>query len=193
MNIQVQGWQDLQVAQPIDPRSIILSAALGSTVGTWQRSVTVLQSAWIGTNALAFTGSNTAVASLDTTDAATTADAAQWTIAHQMVNASANIPPTMNNVVFARAGAIWDNKLEINFGGTSYNSVQLTFRDNLGTSGQFINSSGAGVPVFSFGSGITGNQVMHLTLMKPGVYTMVFVMVLSGNWSTYEFELIVLP
>ncbi|MEI8133511.1 MAG: hypothetical protein WCH46_00370 [bacterium] len=193
MNIQTQGWQDLQVAQPIDPKSIILSVALNSTTGTWQRSTNALQTTWAGTNALAFTGNNTSVASYDLTDGATVVDAAQWTIAHQMVNASSNIPPSMNKVVFVRAGEIWDNKLEINFGASSYNNVQLTFRDNLGTSGQFVNGATGGVPVYNFGNGITGNQILHLTLLRPGVYNMVFLMVLSSNWSTYDFQLIVLP
>src|SRR5579872_3357522 len=99
MNIQAQGWQDLQVAGPLDPKTIIPYAMLGATVGSFVRSTTVLQSAWTASS-LAFTGNNTLVVSTDTTDQATVVDAAQWTFTHQMVNASANIPQSMNKLVF---------------------------------------------------------------------------------------------
>src|SRR5258705_13695291 len=113
MNIQAQSWQDLQVAQPIDPRTVLLTATLGSTVGTFTRSVASLQSSWTGTNPIVFTGSNTKLVSLDTTDAATTLEALQWTASHQMVNSAA---PAGLNVAFGKAGAIFDNQYELSFG-----------------------------------------------------------------------------
>ncbi len=33
MNIALQGWQDLQVAQPINPQSIFGNSSLGVTAG----------------------------------------------------------------------------------------------------------------------------------------------------------------
>jgi hypothetical protein len=192
MAIPVQSWQDLQVAPPLDPRMIFLSAALGSTVGTFTRSTNLLQSAWVA-SPLAFTGNNTKVASMDTTDAATSVDAAQWTLNHQMTNASAGIPPSLGKIAYVRTGPYWDNQLEINFGVSSYNNVQLTLRDNLGTSGMFVNGATGGIPAFSFGSGITGNQVLHLTLLKAGTYNLVIAMVLSSNWNAFEIELVAMP
>jgi hypothetical protein len=44
-----------------------------------------------------------------------------------------------------------------------------------------------------FGSGITGNQLLHATMLQPGIYSMVLGMLLAGNWSTYEMEWVVLP
>jgi hypothetical protein len=192
MNIQAQSWQDIQVAQPIDPRSIILNAALGSTLPTFTRAVNAINSPQV-TSPLVFTGNNTKVASLDTTDAATIVNAGQWTMLHQMVNVGATIPPALNKLVFLRAGSIWDNQVEINFGASAYNNVYLGFRDNLGTSGVFINGSSGGVPVLSFGNGITGNQVLHVTIAQPGIYSMVLSMVLSGNYNAFEMEWVVLP
>jgi hypothetical protein len=131
--------------------------------------------------------------SLDTTDATTQAYANQWNASHQMVNVANNIPPTLSKVAFLKAGPNWDNAIGINFGASSYNNVQLTLRDNLGTSGQFLNGSTGSIPAFLYGNSITGVQIMHVTVAMPGVYSVVLGMLLSGNWSTFEMEWIVLP
>ncbi len=191
INIQAQSWQDLPVTQPIDPKAVLFQAGIG-VVGTFIRSTNVLQATW-GTNPFAFTGNNTKVVSWDTTDASTIADATQWTFNHQMVNASPNIPPSLNKVVFCRAGRTWDNQIEINFGASTYTNVVLTMRDNLGTSGTFSNSGAGSIPVVSLGTTLTGIQILHLTFLQPGVYSMVLVMVSAGVWSTFEMECIVLP
>jgi len=191
MGIAVSSWQDLPVAQPIDPKSIVWYATLGATIGTFIRSTNALQSAWTASS-LAYTGNNTKVASLDTTDQATVVDALQWTFTHQMVNASANIPPALSRIAFLRYGQIWDCQIEIAFGASNYNNVQMTPRDNLGTSGQFLNGATGSIPVISFGNGITGNQVLHVSLLRPGTYSMVLVMQTGGNWSAFEMEWIVI-
>ncbi|MEI8135554.1 MAG: hypothetical protein WCH46_10870 [bacterium] len=191
MAITTPGWQDMSVAQPIDPKAILQYAGLGATLGTFTRSTNILQSAW-GASPLVYIGANTKVVSYDITDAATTTDALQWTFNHQMVNVGANIPSALNKIAYLRAGAIWDNQVEINFGASTYNNVQLTVRDNLATSGQFLNSATGSVPVISFGSGITGNQVLHVSLLRPGVYSMVLAMVTGGVWSVFEMEWIVI-
>ena len=194
MNIAVQSWQDLQVTMPIDPRSVILNTMVGATQGSFVRSTSLLQPSW-GTSPLAYTGilNSTKVISLDTTDALTIADAAQWTLVHQMVNVATGIPSSMNKVAFLRAGRSWDNLIDIAFGGTACNNVQLTMRDNQGTSGQFMNSATGSIPVFFFGSGITGNQQLHVTIAQPGIYSMALVMNISSVWSVFEMEWVVLP
>ena len=194
MNLSAQSWFDIQNAQNIDPKSIVYGATLNATAGTFSRSTNCLQAAW-SASPLAFTGNNTKVTSLDTTDAATTVDANQWTFSHQMVNVAAGIPPAMNKVVFLRSGANWDCAVEINMFAVTYNNVQLTFRDNLGTTGMFLNSATGAVPVISFGNGLTGLQVLHLNLTQPGVYSMVLVAQNSGSglWSAFEMEWVVIP
>jgi hypothetical protein len=192
MNILTQSWQDLPVAPPIDPRAIILNTQLGIIEGTFVRSTSLLQSAYAA-SPLVYTGNNTKVMSLDITDSATIVDCQQWTFNHQMTNASANIPPALSKVAYTRAGKNYDNQIEINFGASTYNNVQLTMRDNQGTSGTFLNGSVGSIPAFSFGNGITGNQILHLTIPQTGVYSMVLVMLLSGNWSVFEMELVVMP
>jgi hypothetical protein len=192
MNILSQSWQDLSVAQPLDPRSIFLNAQLGVVFGTFLRSTNLLQSAYVASS-LVFTGNNTRVNSLDVTDAATTVDCQQWSFNHRMVNAGANIPPGLSKVAYCRAGKNYDNQIEINFGASSYNNVQLTMRDNQATSGTFLNGSTGSIPAFSYGNSITGRQVLHITIPQPGIYSVVLVMLFSGNWSAFEMELVVLP
>lgn len=192
MNINVQGWQNLQVATPIDPKSVILNAAMNFTQGIFTRSINFLEAAW-SASPLAFTGNNNKLNSLNGTDASTVAEAIQWTFDHQMVNVAANIPTAMNKLIFARAGKYWDNQFEINFGASTYNNVQLSFRDNLGTSGQFLNSASGAVPVISFGNSITGVQLLHFTFSQPGVYSLVLVMQTGANWSAFEIECVALP
>lgn len=192
MNIRTQGWQDIDILQPLDPRFIILNSTLGSSAGQFTRSTTFLQGLW-GTNPFAYTGTNTVLASLDTTDAATTVEAAQWSFLHQMVNTSSALGTAMRKVVFMRAGRIWDNRVEISFGGATYSDVQLSFRDNLGTSGIFLNGSSGSIPVASFSGTFTGNNILHVTLRRPGVYSMVIVANNGTNYSTFEMEWVVLP
>jgi hypothetical protein len=147
----------------------------------------------MGSKSACFYGNNTKVISNDSTDQSTAIDAAQWTFNHQMVNVGANIPPAMNKLVFLRAGKIWSNQLEFNLGASTYTNIQLTFRDNLGTSGQFLNSASGAVPVISLGGGLTGTQLMNLVILQPGTYSMVLAMLTGGNWSAFEMEWIVLP
>lgn len=115
MNLSTTGWNALTQAQPIDPLNVIANCAIGATQGVWSRSTNFLQSTW-GTNSLAFTGNNTTVISLNSTDAGTVADAAQWVVRTKMVNVSANINPSMSKVGFVRAGSLWQSQLEIAMG-----------------------------------------------------------------------------
>jgi hypothetical protein len=108
------------------------------------------------------------------------------------VNVAATVPPMMTKIAFARAGAMWDNQFEINFGGSSYTNVYLSLRDNFGTSGTYVNAGNGGVPVLSFGSGITGLQILHLTFVQPGTYLMDISMNISTQFNAFEMEMIVL-
>lgn len=192
MNIQAQSWQDITLAQPLDPRSIILNCSVAGAGGAFARSTTFLQPSW-GTNPFAFTGSNTNVTSLDSTDASTTVDAAQWSFAHQMVNGSSALGPALRKMIFLRAGRLWQNNVELNLGGANYTDVQLSLRDNLGTSGTFLNGSAGTIPVVAFPGTLTGTVILRITIFQPGVYSMVIVANNAGTYSTFEMEWVVLP
>ncbi len=191
MNLSTTGWNAFVQAQPIDPLSVIASCQIGPVPGVWERSTNFLQPGW-GTNSLAYTGNNTTMVSLNTTDATTVAFAAQWVVQTRMVNVGAGISPTIAKVAFVKAGAYWDNQIEIGFGVTSWTNVQLSFRDNLGTLGTFASSATGAVPVFLFGAGITGAMVLHMTIPNPGTYSLVLVMNNAGTYSTFEMEIVAL-
>lgn len=191
MNLSVTGWNSLVQAQPIDPLSAIANCILGATVGIWKRSTTFLEATW-GTNTVAFSGANTTVISLDTTDQTTVVQAAQFVVRTKMVNIGASINSSVNKIAFCKAGAYWQNQIEIAFGATNWTDVQLSFRDNLGTTGAFAGSASGAVPVFSFSGTITGNTVLYMTIPNPGTYSLVLVMSNAGTYSTFEMEIVAL-
>lgn len=186
-----QSWYDIQVMPPLDPRMILLNAGFGSPSGIFARSTTFLQASF-GTNVFAFTGNNTQVVSLDGTDAATGLEAQQWTFSHQMVNVGASIPPPLRKVVFMKASHIFENQVEINLGGLNYTNMQLSFRDNLATSGTYLNGAAGSVPVIAFSGTLTGNVLLKVTIIRPGKYSMVLIGTNSGTVSAFEMEWIVL-
>ena len=190
MNISSTGWNSLVQAQPIDPLSIISQCTLGAAAGVWKRSTTFLQNTW-GTNSVAFTGTAT-MSSLNTTDAATIAWAQQWVVQTGMVNVGAAINSAISKAGFGKAGAYWQNSYQIGLGGTNYTDVQLSFRDNLATTGVFAGSASGAVPVFSFAGTHTGNESLVMTIPNPGTYSLVLVMSNAGTYSTFEMEIVAL-
>ncbi|MBL7976650.1 MAG: hypothetical protein JNJ85_17175 [Candidatus Kapabacteria bacterium] len=192
MNILVQSWNDLPLSQPVDIRGIVANAVLGVATGDFTRSTTFLQSSW-GTNAIVLTGSGM-LQSLDPTDAKTVIDAQQWTVAHKMINTSSSLAPTMRRIMFLRAGEIWSNNFQIALGATNYTDIQLSLRDNLGTSGLFLGSGTPGVPVLAFSGVMTGNVNFNLTVKQAGTYSMVLVVKDNGTgvYSTFEMEWVVM-
>ncbi len=189
MNIITAGWRAFPGTQPIDPLSVILNCSLGAAQGVWQMSTNFLQSSW-GTNSIAYTGNNTTLVSLDTTDATTVVQAAQWVVQTKMVNVAASINPAVAKIAFTKASQYLQNQIEIALGATNWSNVQLSFRDNLGTSGSFAGGATGAIPVFSFPGIITGNQVLSMTIAKPGTYSLVLVLNNAGTFSTFEMEIV---
>jgi len=185
-----QSWNDLPVMQPFDPRSILLAVSFGGVPAVFGRSTSFIQASW-GTNPFAFT-TNAKVFSLDTTDQATVVDGQQWTQAHQMVTTSASITGALKNLAFLRAGRIWNNQLKIDFGVLNYTNVQISFRDNMATSGTFLNASTGTVPVFQMPGTLTGLQLLNVTILKPGRYMMAIVASNAGTFSVFEMEWMVI-
>jgi len=107
-----------------------------------------------------------------------------------MVNVGASVNGSVSKIAFVKAGQYWDNQIEIAFGATNWTNVQLSFRDNLATSGVFANSASGAVPVFAFAGTITGNTTLHLTIPTAGTYSLVFVMNNAGTFSTFEVEIV---
>ena len=179
-------------SDPLDIRSLVLGPQLAATNGVFSRSLNLFPASWAA-SPLAFTGNNSKLNSLDVSEASTIVEAAQWSLTHQMVNIANTVTPELRRVVYMKAGRLWQNQVEIDFGVSSFSNVELTFRDNLGTSGQFLNGAVGSVPVYSFGSGVTGVNILYVTILQPGTYNMVITMKLSSTWSAFEMEWVVLP
>ena len=191
-NTQVQSWYDLPVVAPIDPREVIANVSIGLP-GTFKLSTNFLQTAW-GPPAIAFTViPPPSCASLRTDNFGSVSDAAQWTMAHQIINLDANIPPSLQRVAFMRGGTDWEMVLGLNFGAATYDNLQLSFRENAATSGKFLNTGSGAIPVFSFANTYTLNQIFRITFKQFGRYSLALVMrdTYSGVWSMFEIECIV--
>lgn len=188
MNLQTTGWNALLASQPINPLNAIANCALSAATGVYKRSTTFLQTSW-GSNTVAFTGVGTLV-SLNSTDASTVAYASQWVTKTKMANSGASLSSTVSKLVFVKAGPSWNNLLDIGFGGTTFTDVQLSFRDNLGTTGVFVGSATGAVPVFSFTGSHTGTEQLSLTVPNAGTYSLVLVMSNAGTYSAFEFEVV---
>ncbi len=100
------------------------------------------------------------------------------------------LAPPPAKVIFLRGGPAWEMSIPINFGGATYNDLQLSFRDNAGTRGDYAGT----VPVIAFQGLFTGAQTLSVTLKSPGRISMGLRSIdLSGNWSMFEMEWIIVP
>jgi hypothetical protein len=183
----VSSWYDLPIVEPYDPREIIANGQLGVASATFTRSATFLQSAWAA-NTWVLTGA-ASVISLRTDNIGTIANAAQWNMAHKMVNNSANNPIPLRKVVFMRSGINWVNNLGIDFGADTYTDIQLSYRDNGATSGSFLNAAAGGMPVVAFAGNFTGIQTLQLTFKAVGRVQLAIVAKKTYDSSYSMFEL----
>ena len=192
-NDQVQSWYDLPVTEPIDPRDIIANAFLFGSQGVFTRSSNFLQASWAA-SPLAFTGSPVCT-TLNGDNLGMVNNAAQWTMQHGIINVAANIPASMQKVAFVRGGSQWEMTLPIAFGGASYDNVQMSLRDNVACSGDFVNSGTGSIPVISFAGTFTGTNNLRITFSRMGRYSLGLVgrNTSSGNFSMFEMEFIVQP
>lgn len=184
MTNQVQSWYDIPLQQPHDPRILIANTYLDSTIGTFARSSSFLASTW-GASPLALSGT-VVCTSLHTDNLLSVAEAAQWTFAHQGLNTSASNPPALQKVVFLRGGSSYEMSFSIDFGASNHNGVQLSFRDNAATPGDF---TGTGtIPVITFPAVYTGVKTFKVTLKMLGTFVMALRTTSGGTNYLFEME-----
>jgi hypothetical protein len=193
MNGNAQSWLDLPVMQPMDPRDLIANVQLFATQGAFSRSSTYLQAGWVA-SPFVYTGTPICT-SLHSDDLSTVNDAAQWNVAHQVINVAATIPPSMQKVAFMRGGTQWQMTLPINFGGSNHDNVQVSFRDNVSSAGTFLNSATGTIQAFTFSGTFTGVNNLLITFKQTGRFVLGLVHrnASSGNWSMFEMEFVILP
>lgn len=178
---------------PVDPRILIANAIMGGVQGAFYRSTNFnVAATWVA-SPFALTGSVTCVA-LHSDDQLAVADAAQWTFAHQSDNTLASTPPPVRKLMFLRGGSEWEMDIPINLGGATYSDLQISFRNNATSAGDFLSVvGGAGtIPVVIFSGALTGTVTLKVTLSQVGRY----IMVISardgaGNSSMFEMEWLV--
>jgi hypothetical protein len=121
-------------------------------------------------------------------------EAAQWTLAHQGGNFNATTAPPLRRVLFLRGGRQWKNVLNFNLGGITASEVQLSFRDNAASSGNFTGSASGSIPVIKWTGPAAGTLLFELALKQYGRFNMaVKVTDTLGNHSMFEMEWIVVP
>lgn len=169
---------------------MIARAEFGGSVGAYADSATFhTYSGTIVASPFVYTGTPTCSA-LGTDSLQRVTDADQWNFSHMTRNSSAMLAPPLAKVIFLRGGVAWEMSIPINFGGATYNDLQLSFRDNAGTRGDYAGT----VPVIAFQGLFTGAQTLALTLKRPGRISMGLRAIdLSGNWSMFEMEWIIVP
>jgi hypothetical protein len=112
------------------------------------------------------------------------ADSNQWNFRHGTANLSNAIPPQLSDVIFLRSGLQWLMNVPINLGGLSYPDLQISFRNNAGTT----QGSRGTIPVIGFNArSYTGNVNLLLTLRCTGSFIMGLRAIDSrGNYYMYE-------
>lgn len=191
MNSVPQSWYDLSIIPPIDPRLLIADARIGSTQATFNRSNDFNVSTW-GTNSVVLTG-NTLCEAWETDNLWKVEDAAQWTMSHQTGNFASTIAPPLRKIVFLRGGRQWKNTLEVDLGATTFTEIQLSFRDNAASAGNFAGAGPGTIPVFEWTGSFTGTIDLVLSFLDMGRYSMVLKLRDGGNNSMFEMEFIIVP
>lgn len=189
----VLSWFDLTTRLPGEIRDFVADAYLNATQGTFARSTTYLQNAW-ATNSIAFT-STASCETLKTDQAGMVADAKQWNLSHQIVNTSSTLQPPLKRIVFLRGGTDWQMKLTFAWGANTYSDIQLSFRDNGTSSGDFTGSPQGSIPVIKFSGNFTGDVTLTVTLKQFGTFPMMLVLKDNGTlqYSVFEMEFVVVP
>ncbi|HYM19863.1 MAG TPA: hypothetical protein VEW28_02550 [Candidatus Kapabacteria bacterium] len=190
----IQSWNDLPVAAPIDPRTVVANAFTDATQGVFKRSTTFLQTSWAA-NPWVFTGLASCT-SLHSDDFLEINDAIQWTFSHQIVNPSSTLAIPMRKVMFMRGGTQWEMDITIDFGADTYTDIELTLRDNAATSGDALSTSLGTMPVISFAGNFTGQHSFRVTISQFGRMSMVLLakdITSSPLYSMFEMEWVVVP
>lgn len=193
MITQPSSWNDLAVIPPTDPRTLIANASLGGVQGTFTRSSNFIGAAtWI---ASPFQLTGTIVCNtLHTDDQLAVADAAQWTFLHKSGNFGATVAPPVKKIVFFRGGREWEMVLPINLGAASYSDLQLSFRDNATSAGDYTGSSTGTIPAILFSGSLTGTVDLVLSLAQLGHFALaISARDGSSNWSMFEIECYIIP
>lgn len=118
------------------------------------------------------------------------ADANQWNFRHQTVNLASDLAPPLQKVIYLRGGRQWQMDIFLDL-GTTATDLQLSFLDNAGTRGDYAGT----IPVINFAGPIASPAKLSITLKDFGKVSMGLRMIdsVSGDWSMYEMDWVIVP
>ena len=187
----VMSWYDLQNSAPKNPFNLIAEAYLNGAPGVFAYSDTFIDppgGTWI---ASPVTYADEAICiALESDNNLKNAEAEQWNFRHQAVNTAATLAPPMRKVIYLRGGRQWKMQFTLDL-GTSTNDLQLSFRDNAGTRGDYAGT----ISVITFPGSYSGSVLFEVTLKEFGHIPMGLRMIDSGtsDWSLFEMDWVVVP
>jgi hypothetical protein len=187
-----QSWYDFSIAAPEDPRDLISNVALNGVEGDFLYSQTFSHpsGSWIATP-LTLNGTPICF-SLWTDNQLAVAHAAQWNFLHGTISTDPKISPLLNNVIYVKAGNAWQMTIPISTNGITLTDIQLSFRDNAATSGDYIGATSGGIPAFSFPGMFSGSLTLDITFSSTGrVQLALRTIDNSGNYSMFGFECVI--
>ncbi len=203
MNGSPQSWFDLATSPTMDPRSLISTIqfqdqALAYVVGSFTRSTNWLQATtWVASplKVTAFSTQPSFLASSNNQDFGSVEAANVWNATHAMTSLSTQLPLVSEGLMYLKAGPFINNLFFDFAGGVTSTDVQISFRANSLTNGDFSNGGTGTIPVFAFPSVTFGGTTknMQITLLQTGHFQMgIRIVDNSGNYSMLPLDWIVL-
>jgi hypothetical protein len=195
-----QSWYDMPFLAPMDPRAIISQISFtdnggGSRAGQFLNSATFLNNTTWQPSPLSITPLATATPfclALTPQDFVAVQTAAQWTNSHGIVRSNTQLPPTVQKILFLKAGIGYITTFFLDWvGGVTSTDIQISPRDNSATAGNFLDAAAGNVPVFSWTGntfGGTGKQLSVVTTGPGRVNMAMRVIDNSANWSMFEMD-----
>ncbi|MCZ2102408.1 MAG: hypothetical protein LC107_12835 [Chitinophagales bacterium] len=122
-------------------------------------------------------------------------DAKQWNFTHITSNPNPVLAMPMRNVIFLRGGTDWRMEIPLALGGGQYPNLQLSFRDNAGTRGDYAGT----IPVIDFSNAVapfSGNVTLNVVLRTTGHVFMALRAIdnsITPVWSMFAMEWIIVP
>jgi len=188
---QVTNWNTWSRAVPKNPLDLISNALIGSTQGVYQNAADFLATTWAASSPLSVTG-NPVCTALGTDNLENTADAAQWNFLNTTGSLGSSTAVPLRKIFFVRRGTQFQMNFPMTSGATNIVDVLLTFRFNLGTSGN-VGASTPTVPVIAWrGYNTAGALTLGLTFNNSAHGRQVLVVWTKdngGNFAVFELEL----
>lgn len=178
----IHSWIDLERMLPMDILELIANAKLNTTSGVFSSSANYGNATW-SANPFTIGGMPMCIA-LGSDNQQMVADADQWNFQHVTAKVDSSIAIPLRKLIFLRGGIQWSNRIPIDFGGSTYTDLQLSFRDNASTRGDAQGTW----PVIKFTGSFTGLCTLEVVLKKMVRVSIGLRAVTGGTTSMFEMD-----